>query len=102
AVDGEGNAYLAGFTVSTDFPTANPLQTPSRPGRAVFVAKLNSTGSELLYSTYLGGQSTGVSSGSGIAVDAAGNAHVTGWTEVPDFPTVNPLQPSLNGHLDAF
>ena len=104
AVDAEGNAYLTGSTRSVDFPTANALQPTFGGGEDffgdAFVAKLNPTGSALLYSTYLGGS---VSEwGSGIAVDAEGNAYVTGVTSSADFPIVNPLQPTLAGDTDAF
>ncbi len=95
AVDSSGNAYVTGLTSSTDFPTANPLQatneaTPTKEDPTAFVAKLNSTGTALLYSTYLGGSY--FDQGSGIAVDSSGNAYVTGQTYSTDFPTVNPLQ----------
>jgi hypothetical protein len=70
----------------------------------VFVVKLNPTGSELIYSTYLGGGKKDV--GSGIAVDAAGHAYVTGSTDSPNFPTTSRVfQTVLSGsynHLDAF
>src|SRR5208337_4190756 len=90
AVDAAGNAYVTGATASTGFPTVNPLQ-PSFGGVVdAFVAKLNPTGSALVYSTYLGG--SGIDGGSGIAVDSAGNAYVTGTTLSTDFPTANPLQ----------
>src|SRR5439155_1551224 len=65
-----------------------------------FVAQLNPTGSALVYSTYLGGSSG--DEGNGIAVDPAGNAYVTGRTDSPNFPTVNPLQPASGGGSDAF
>ena len=100
AVDAAGNAYVMGWTLSTDFPTANPLQRNSGGGSDAFVAKLNPAGSALVYSTYLGG--SGDDFGSGIAVDAAGNAYVTGETSSPDFPTANPVQPSPGGNWDAF
>ena len=81
AVDRTGNAYIAGVTSSPDFPLAHPLRhTPS----GVFVAKLNASGSALLYSTYLGGSA--MTSVAGIAVDSGGNAYVTG-TAGPGFPT---------------
>jgi hypothetical protein len=103
AVDAAGHAYVTGSTVSTDFPTANPLQAGSGGfGFAdAFVAKLTSDGSALVYSTYLGG--SGGDSSSGIAVDAAGSAYVTGSTVSTDFPTANPLQPVFGGGFaDAF
>jgi hypothetical protein len=105
AVDGAGNAYVTGLTVSTDFPTVNPLQgTNISPTFGIaFVSKINAVGSALVYSTYLGGSGAtpptpGVApegpgaGGQGIAVDAAGDAYVTGITNSTDFPTVNPLQ----------
>ena len=55
AVDDRGNAYVTGFTNSTDFPTVNAVQPASGGGDDAFVAKLNPNGSQLLYSTYLGG-----------------------------------------------
>jgi hypothetical protein len=112
AVDSAGNAYVTGFTEATDFPTKNPLQPANGGGRDAFVSKINSAGSALVYSTYLGG--SGFDGGNGgsaflqffngpsIAVDAAGNAYVTGFTNSTDFPTMNPLQPTYAGGGDAF
>jgi Beta-propeller repeat/FG-GAP-like repeat len=90
AVDAGGNAYVTGSTTSTNFLTANPLQPTSGGGYDAFVTKLSATGNALVYSTYLGGN--GSDSGNGIAVDAAGNAYVTGVTSSANFPTANPLQ----------
>jgi len=103
SVDSSGNAYVAGATPSTNFPTANPLQATNAGGWSdAFVAKLNPAGSALLYSTYLGGSGEDV--GSGIAVDSSGNAYVTGFTKSYNFPTVGPLQPAHGGWAccDAF
>jgi hypothetical protein len=100
AADTLGNAYVTGYTSSTDFPTMNPLQPANGGGEDAFVAKLNATGSALVYSTYLGG--SGSDWGLGIAVDSSGNAYVTGYTESANFPTVNPLQPAYGGGGDAF
>lgn len=87
AVDVSGNAYVTGVTTSTDFPTANPIQaTNSGSTGEVFVTKLNSQDSALVYSTYLGGG--GSDAGRGIAVDASGNAFITGFTSSLDFPIV--------------
>ena len=103
AVDSSGNAYVTGWTVSFDFPTRNPLQ-PTRRGRfeSAFISKLSADGTSLVYSTYLGGSDWGWDHGHGIAVDASGNAYLTGSTASFDFPTVNPLQPAFGGGVDAF
>ena len=66
----------------------------------VFVAKLNSAGNGLLYSTYLGG--SGTDTGLGIAVDRAGDAYVTGGTQSSNFPTAHALYPTLKGVRNAF
>jgi hypothetical protein len=76
AVDSAGDAYVTGYTYSTDFPTSNPLQPTNRGGSDAFVAALDPTGATLLYSTYLGGSLE--DGGNGVAVDSAGNAYVTG------------------------
>jgi Big-like domain-containing protein/beta-propeller repeat-containing protein len=90
AVDSAGNAYVTGVTESGDFPTMNPLQ-PANAGNAdAFVSEINSAGSALVYSTYLGGSALDI--GFGIAVDSAGNAYITGETCSINFPTVHPLQ----------
>ena len=94
AVDSEGNAFVTGFTQSTDFPTKSPLQSVNGGGFDAFVTKINAAGSALVYSTYLGG--SGDDYGYGIAVDTEGNAYVTGYAG-PNFPTVNPLQTTGGG-----
>src|SRR5439155_1245594 len=79
AVDGQGSAYVTGETCSTNFPTTPGAFASASSGSAdAFVTKLNPAGSALVYSTYLGG--SGVDLGTGIAVDAQGNAVVTGGT----------------------
>lgn len=100
AVDGSGNAYVAGFTDSPNFPTASPLQSANNGSVDVFVSKFNATGSALIYSTYLGG--SGDDSDYGIGVDGSGNAYVAGSTDSTDFPTVNPLQSVNRGFGDVF
>jgi Beta-propeller repeat len=91
AVDAAGSAHVTGFTESTNFPTANPVQaTFAFPGADAFVTKLSAAGSPLLYSTYLGGN--GTDQGHGIAVDAADQAYVTGSTTSTNFPTASPVQ----------
>jgi hypothetical protein len=99
-IDASGNTYVDGYTGSSDFPTANALQPTNRGGTDAFAAKLSTGGTSLLYATYLGGSSTDFASG--IAVDAAGDAYVTGSTGSADFPTVNPAQSSIGGAVDAF
>jgi len=99
AVDSAGNAYVTGstYSASPNFPTTTgSFQTKSAFGYNAFVTKLNSSGTALLYSTYLGGSSD--DSGAGIAVDSAGNAYVTGVATSRDFPvTTGAFQPANNG-----
>jgi len=106
AVDSTGNAYIAGWTRSIDFPVMNAVQpalAPARPSGYVpfdaFVTKLNPQGS-ITYSTYLGGND--LDSASGIAVDDSGNIYVTGYTRSSNFPTENSIQPNLMGTVNAF
>ena len=109
AVDSSGNAYVAGSTDSTDFPTtAGAFDATCGTGSGcnvdangnvhpdAFVAKLNPEGDMLVYSTYLGGKTAGAFA-NGIAVDTAGNAYVAGSTASTDFPTTNPFQKALGG-----
>src|SRR6266851_957147 len=111
AVDLAGNAYVTGTTSSANFPTtsgvfqATLLGGVNCPGfgadEDVVVAKVNPTGSAVVYSTYLGG--SGGEDGLAIAVDAAGNAYITGDTNSTDFPTASAFQPAFGGGvLDAF
>jgi hypothetical protein len=100
AVDSTGNAYVTGFTESTNFPTANALQSAIGPPADAFVTKFNAAGSALVYSTYLGG--IGQEHGESIAVDSAGNAYVTGATFSANFPTANAIQSTPGGDSDAF
>jgi hypothetical protein len=105
AVDSAGNAYVTGTTWSDHFPTVNPIQGKNVTGGLadygdVFVTKLNAAGSALVYSTYLGGSGSDV--GWGIAVDSAGNASVSGYTDSSNFPTAHAFQSALRGNSDAF
>ena len=100
AVDSSGNAYVTGYTMSTDFPTANAIQASPSGSTDGFVTKINAAGSALVYSTYLGGNYT--DQGFAIAVDAAGNAYVTGDTTSTNFPTANALQAANAGDYSAF
>jgi hypothetical protein len=103
ALDSDGNAYVTGSTLSTNFPTANAFQGTFAGGFAfgdAFVTKFNSAGSALVYSTYLGG--SGEDNGRAIAVDSAGNAYIAGRTGSGNFPTVNAFQSTYGGVGDAF
>jgi hypothetical protein len=103
AVDGSGNVYVTGVTSSSDFPTTpGAVQTAYGGGsNEAFVTELNATGSALVYSTYLGG--TNRDYGTGIAVDASGNAYVSGTTESSNFPTTpGAFQSNKNGNSNAF
>jgi len=107
AIDGSGNAYITGRTSSMDFPAVGAIQPTYGGGVSdAFVAKVASDGAALEYSTYLGGSGTeNLLPRSAIAVDAVGNAYVTGDTLSGDFPTMNPLQPTKSGAAfshDAF
>jgi hypothetical protein len=109
AVDANGNAYVTGETHDPDFPTTSGVfqqhcKLFDVSCNAAFVTKLNSTGSKLVYSTFLGGSSNGVQTGRGIAVDSDGNAFVTGETDATDFPTTaGSAQPVFGGGIsDAF
>jgi hypothetical protein len=96
AVDSSGNAYMAGLTDSTNFPTLIPCQGYNAGGlNDIFVTKLNPSGNALVYSTYLGG--SGDDWVIGIAVDSSGNAHVAGHTDSTNFPTKDPYQGSYGG-----
>jgi len=93
AVDASGSAYVTGSTGSTDFPvTEGAYQTVNSGGNA-FITKLNSNGTALIYSTYLGG--SGGAGGSGIAVDASGQAYVTG-SAGSDFPVTKGAFQTVN------
>jgi len=120
AVDAAGHAYVTGYTGSADFPVADPFQANYGGFRDAFVTKLDLAGSALVYSTFLGGivgSSDGLGDiGNAIAVDAGGNAYVTGRTVSRDdpappittpgnegFPMVRPFQPMYGGgYGDAF
>src|ERR1022692_530463 len=101
ATDSKGNIYVAGLTYSPDFPvTPGALQTKigSVGTSDAFVAKFAPDGT-LLWSTFLGG--SGDDWATGVAVDAAGNVLVTGWTRSVDFPVYHAAQPTLNSGVSA-
>jgi hypothetical protein len=92
AVDANGSAYVAGNTTSSTFPTTPGAFQTTRTGSVVapFLTKLTPNGSALAYSTFIWGPSGGVTPSTGaydVAVDASGNAYVTGYTDSPTFPT---------------
>jgi uncharacterized protein (TIGR03437 family) len=93
AVDSSGSAYVTGQASSANFPTTAGAYEPTKPpmaGSSAFVTKLNPDGTALVYSTYLGGAGLGVADrGTGIAVDTAGNAWVTGVANSTDFPVTS-------------
>lgn len=103
ATDAQGNIYVVGDTLAPTeyFPVTNAVQTQMAGYRDAFVAKLSPDGGQLLYCTYLGGN--GLELGTGIAVNAAGDAWVTGWTSSTNFPvTAGAAQATLAGGFDAF
>jgi sugar lactone lactonase YvrE len=112
AVDSACNAYVAGVATSPNFPTAGAFQPNSGGGTCyfrgreipcphAFVAKLDPTGTSLIYSTFLGGSGADVPTG--IAVDSSGDAYLTGSTPSSDFPTTaGAFQGSPHGQSDAF
>jgi uncharacterized protein (TIGR03437 family) len=122
AVDTAGSAYVTGNACSTDFPTVNPIQASNLGATCnVFVTKFTPDGSNLVYSTYLGGTggapfavsafdsggpclpaNCGGDLSGGIALDLAGNAYVVGTAISADFPVVNPLQSAIGLGSSAF
>jgi hypothetical protein len=102
AVDGSGNAYVTGYTFSSNFPTtAGAFDTTLGNTLDVFVTKLNTTGAALIYSTFLGGGNSEY--GYGIAVDGSGNAYVTGYTSSSNFPkTTGAFDTTFGGGTDVF
>lgn len=105
AVDGDGNAYVAGITQSADFPTTvdafdRTCNSCDSNRFDVFMAQLNAAGTALVYSTYLGGSAS--DRVGDIAVDGAGNVYITGETGSGNFPVLNPVQERSGGGLDAF
>jgi len=102
AIDPSGSAYIAGYTLSVAFPVTSGAFQKSFGGgfQDAFVTKLNSSGSALVYSTYLGGPGNNVANG--IAVDAGGEAYIAGYTDSATFPTRNPIYANAGGQGDAF
>jgi len=115
AVDSLGSAYVTGYTFSPDFLAVDSL-SPYRGGQGctnIFVSKFRPSGDSLEYSTYLGPPGPPTTDAEGrcrsqedpgvqLAVDASGNAYMTGFTSSTNFPTIDPLQPAFAGAFDAF
>ena len=97
ALDAQGAVYVTGTTASTNFPLLNPYQFALRGWSDAFISKFTASG-VLVYSTYLGG--SGLDTANGIAVDAAGNAYIAGYTSVMDLGTTTPS--SNPGSYQAF
>ncbi len=103
SVDASGNVYVAGSTQSKNFPRVNAFQSALRGNVDAFVAKVNPSGSALVYSSYLGGDGDGPEFASGIAVDSSGNAFISGVTGSANFPTAaGAFQFTTGGQNDAF
>ena len=100
AVDSQGNIYLAGTTASTDFPTRNAFQDTRAGGNDAFAAKLNSAGSELIYSSYLGGSSSDLANCA--TLDSDGRFYVAGETSSSNFPISDALQDTRSNSPDMF
>ncbi|UCC80033.1 MAG: SBBP repeat-containing protein [Candidatus Zixiibacteriota bacterium] len=99
-VDSEGNAFVTGYTSSSDFPVVNAYDDSYNGNIDVFVSGLWQTGDSLIYSTYIGGSDE--DRGAGVVVDINGNTYITGTTLSSDFPTIQALDSSYNGDLDGF
>lgn len=99
ATDAAGNIYVAGHTDSSTFPIPSPLRSFAGNTDA-FVVKLNPSGSQILWATFLGGSAD--DRATGLAIDPAGNVIVVGYTTSANFPVVQPLQSRRNGSRDAF
>jgi hypothetical protein len=89
AVDAAGHAHVAGFTDSGDFPLLNDTHTPTTPGENGFLTRIAADGRSLVYSTFLAGNSH--DDVQALALDPAGNAYVTGFTDSKDFPASGSL-----------
>lgn len=100
AVDGSGNAYVTGYTSSSNFPTTSGCWDATYNSTEIFVTKMNQNGTGLVYSTYLGGTSSEY--GYAIAVDGSGSAYVTGYTSSSNFPTTAGAWDNYYNSTDAF
>jgi hypothetical protein len=106
ALDSSRDVYVAGGTTSINFPVVAAIQAVTGGGQDAFLTKLNSAGSGIVYSTYLGGTGGGPENpelANAVAVDASGNAYIAGATNSVNFPvTAGALQASFSAVEDAF
>ncbi len=94
AVNGSGNAYVAGYTSATNFPTVNPIQSSNPGGDDAVLFELSTSGSSLAYSTYLGGVNTDVTGINCLAIDAQGDAYLAVTTDSSGLATAGAAQTS--------
>ncbi|MFW9933569.1 MAG: SBBP repeat-containing protein, partial [Candidatus Thorarchaeota archaeon] len=98
-IDAEGSCYITGWTRSRDFPMIGGLQ-PERGGESdCFILKLNDNGSDVLYSSFLGGFDD--DSPRGLAIDTWGCVYIVGGTNSDDFPMANAFDEELDGELNV-
>ena len=99
-VDASGAAYTVGNTTSADYPVTNAYQPTKGQYNNAFISKIAPSGSNLVYSTFLGG--SGGDRARAVFVDPTGSAHVVGDTSSTNFPTRSPVQTTLGSAPDAF
>lgn len=99
-LDNLGRVFAVGYTYSTDFPLANPIQSNNQGSTDAFVTAFQPDGQSLFYSTYLGGGKSDV--GYGLSLDNNGLAYVGGTTWSENFPVINPYQTDITGYVDGF
>jgi hypothetical protein len=102
AVDASGDAFVAGGTNSSDFPTHGAYQSAFGGVLDAFVLELTPTGSALTYSTFLGGTGSDVATGIALATDASGDTFVVGSTGSTNFPKKAPIQSAIVGTSNGF
>jgi hypothetical protein len=102
AVDASGDAFVAGGTNSSDFPTHGAYQSAFGGVLDAFVLELTPTGSALTYSTFLGGTGSDVATGIALATDASGDTFVVGSTGSTNFPKMAPIQSAIVGTSNGF
>lgn len=99
-VDSSGNAYVTGFTKSSDFPTKDPIQSTKLGVKSAFLTKLDSTGSSLIYSTFIGGNKD--DEAKSMALDSNNNVYLIGITDSTNFPLISPYQSTISNYNSAF